>query len=513
MLRFEVYQQGKPAENVDLDAAYLIGSDQVPIRAEIEFDKGQIQCTKRAQGPAALALLWPVQGFGRVMLETARLPERAKPYNLHLELARGRLMRILQKREDWGLFDYAGAEPLTKEVEQARDLMIKALQEDDPVKIAACADQSLALAMHVGEQLTLFHADIFLTRRRQTGQMGRRVFGCFANLLDRREAYVGSLLDAFDFVTVPIPWRQIEPKEQQPEWEAVDEWVELLTRRRVPIKASPLVAFNEQNLPDWLYIWEHDFDTVRQLVYEHAKRVFERYGKFVSAWDVISGIHAENSFNFNFEQLMELTRVVATAAKQSAPRATAIIDLIAPWGEYFARNQRTIPPILYADMCSQSGINFDAIGLQFYFGLAREGMYVRDMLQISAMLDRFANLGKPLHLTAVQVPSAVSPDEADAWSGQIDIARGGEWHQPWNEQTQSLWLRDFLNIALSKPFVETITWRDLADAGPHYLPHGGLLRKNLAPKPAFHELASVRAESSGSTVIDQQQRRAHPKTP
>jgi hypothetical protein len=164
-------------------------------------------------------------------------------------------------------------------------------------------------------------------------------------------------------------------------------------------------------------------------------------------------------------------------------------------------------------MCSQSGINFDAIGLQFYFGLAREGMYVRDMLQISAMLDRFANLGKPLHITAVQVPSAVSPDESDAWAGQIDIAQGGEWHQPWNEQTQSLWLRDFLNVALSKPFVETISWRDLADAGPHYLPHGGLLRKDLTPKAAFHELATVRAENAGSTIIDQQQRRAPPKSP
>jgi len=510
MLRFEVFEQSAPAKQVDLRAAYLVGSDQVPIRAEIEFADGEIRCTKRAQGPAALALLWPVQGYGRVMVETSRLPERAKPYNLHLELVRGRIMRVLQKREEWGLFDYAGVEPLNKELDKARELMIRALQADEAVDKAKLADQSMALAMHMGEEMSLFHAEVFLTRRKQTGQLGRKVFGCFAELSNRREEYVRRLVDSFDFVTVPIPWRQIEPKEQQSEWEAVDEWVELLNRHRLPIKTSPLVAFNEQNIPDWLYIWEHDFDTVRQLVYDHTKRVLARYGKFISAWDAVSGIHAENLFNFNFEQLMELTRVVTTVVKQAAPRATVIVDLIAPWGEYYARNQRTIPPLLYADMCSQSGINFDALGLQFYFGLDREGMHVRDMLQISAMLDRFANLGKPLHISAVQVPSATTPDESDAFGGEISIADGGEWHRSWDEQTQSLWLRDFMGVALSKPFVETISWRDLTDSEPHYMPHGGLLRKDMTAKPAYHELRSFRSESLGKTVIDQQQRRAGP---
>ena len=34
----------------------------------------------------------------------------AVPYILNVELARAQLMRIAQKREDWGLFDYPGAE-------------------------------------------------------------------------------------------------------------------------------------------------------------------------------------------------------------------------------------------------------------------------------------------------------------------------------------------------------------------------------------------------------------------
>jgi len=177
-----------------------------------------------------------------------------------------------------------------------------------------------------------------------------------------------------------------------------------------------------------------------------------------------------------------------------APDAVTLVDLVAPWGEYYSRNPRTIPPLLYADMIVQNSVNFDALGLQFYVGAARDGMYVRDMFQLSSMIDRFASFGKPVHITAVQAPSNPSADEEDAWSGHYPPSQAGRWHDDWSEALQSRWLREFYNIALSKPFVETITWRDLADAGAHYLPHGGLLRADLSPKLAYEQLCTIRAQ-------------------
>ena len=58
MLRFAVYRNGKPVDSVNLDGAYLVGSDGVPVRAEIEFQRGEIICRKRSTDPAALALLY-----------------------------------------------------------------------------------------------------------------------------------------------------------------------------------------------------------------------------------------------------------------------------------------------------------------------------------------------------------------------------------------------------------------------------------------------------------------------
>jgi hypothetical protein len=491
-LRFKAYSHGKPLTAMELDGAYLVGSDGVPLRADIGLVNGEINCLKKAQGPAGLSLVWHVNGFGKLMLETTRLPDEDRLYNLNVELARGRLMRIGQKREDWGLFDSTDPAEITTDIDRARDLFIEALKTEDPGKASQFADESLRLSCEAGERLSLYHADIFLSRRLHGGTFSRRVFGCAVDLASLNELYCRRLMEGFDFLAVPIIWRRVEPKEQEYNWTQLDTWIKWLTDNRRPIKAFPLVAFNEANIPDWLYIWEHDFETVRDLVYDHINRVVQRYGSVVQSWDVISAIHADNCFNFNFEQLMELTRMAATLTKQLSPRSTTVIDLIAPWGEYYARNQRTIPPMLYADMTVQSGINFDAFGLQFYFGVGREGMHMRDLMQVSSMIDRFGALGKPLHITALQVPSATTPDPWDAWGGAASIENGGYWHEPWSEDVQARWLRDFIRVALSRPFVDTMTWRDLADYEGHYLPHGGLLHRDLSPKKAYEELVRIR---------------------
>ena len=71
MLRFKVFENGRPAASAFTDGSYLVGSDGVPLPAQIGFVEGEIRCNKRAPGPAGLNLLWNVEGYGRLMLETA----------------------------------------------------------------------------------------------------------------------------------------------------------------------------------------------------------------------------------------------------------------------------------------------------------------------------------------------------------------------------------------------------------------------------------------------------------
>src|SRR5262245_34191996 len=188
MLCFTVNRNGHSAP-VSLAGSYVVGSDSVPLRAELEMREDHILCAKRADGPAGVALLWPVQGCGSMLMETSRLTERHKPYNLALEFARGRLMRINQKREEWGLYDFDGIESIAAEINKARDYFVEALKSDEGAEQTRFAEEALKTAFVAGEQLTHFHADLFLNRRRQALGFGKRNIGCSIELSSAGEAY------------------------------------------------------------------------------------------------------------------------------------------------------------------------------------------------------------------------------------------------------------------------------------------------------------------------------------
>ncbi|MBN1436395.1 MAG: endo-1,4-beta-xylanase [Sedimentisphaerales bacterium] len=492
MIRFRAYKDQHPLQRFALNAAHLFAQDEIPVRSQLDFTDDEIIGVRHSDTAVGLATLWSVPDFGRVMLQTTRLPERNEPYNLNLELARGRLLRILQKREEWGVADSHLADAGRDLVDGALEKFIETLCNlESPARAAELADQSLSLSLRAGETMALAHAEMFIQHRAGTQGFGRHSFGCrFDTTRIKDQNYLKFIKDNFHFVTIPIGWKQIEPKEQEQNFALLDECVTWLHKNCIATKVGPLVSFAQDSVPDWLYIWENDFEQVRDMAYDFITKVVERYGNKVQAWDVISAMNAENGFKFGFDQIIEMTRSTALAAKRAANRALVLVEMTEPWGEYYAINQRTIPPLIYADMVCQSGVSFDGFGLKLRFGRAGYGMQARDLLELSTLLDRFGAFGKPLHLASVQVPSA--PDTRDPNGNGSDV---GCWRNAWTEQTQSDWLENVYRIALSKPYVETITWQDLVDKGnddQSVLQHGGLLKADLTPKPAFECLVNLK---------------------
>jgi len=477
MLRIKVFDNGKPARAVDLSSAYLVGPDRVPLRADLKFAGGEIVFDSRPRGAAALSILWPVEGVGRVMLETPRLPERKRPYILSVELARGRLMRISHKREDWGLYDFPEGATVYEEIDAARRLLVEALTAPDDAAAARHGDGALAAAVKAGEAVSSFHADVFLQRR----QFGKRTLGCRIDPSQNTDVYVQRLIEAFDFAVVPLCWSAMEPKEGSHKPSNIDPWLKRLHQLKLPAWGASLISLDEAHLPDWVHRWARDYEHFRDCVTKHVQYVLQTYGPFVQAWEAISGIHAQNIFRFSFEQIMELTRLSTLLVKQMCPRSTAIIGINLPWGEYYAADPRTIPPMLYAEMAVQSGVNFDAFGLDIRFGTGETGHYVRDLMQVSTLLDLFGTLGKPLHITAAGVPSG-GGNTAD-----------GNWRGAWSKEVQAEWVRQFYRIALSKQFVESVSYLRLADG----MGLEGLLDVDCAPKPAYQEILSFRKDILG----------------
>jgi len=495
MLKFLVFDNGRPADDWPLRNAYLVGADGSAIRADITSEHGAIVCEKRESGPAALCLLHPVGELGELSIQTCLLPERIEPYLLTVELARHRLMTLYAKLEEWAMFDLEPDHPVTRRGNRARELFIQSLclQQDEPVKAYQTAQEALVIALDASEELALAHARLLLDRRVSTGALPKAPIGCGVCAQHNNENLRAGMASNFDYIQLPTPWRALAPQEGENRWEATDDWVNWTTRAHVPVIAGPLISFEPTNLPDWLYIWEHDYDTTRDMVYEHVERVVNRYKDRVFVWNVVSGLHVNSHFTFNFEQLMDLTRMTTMLVKKLQPNGKVLIELRQPFGEYYSTNQRSIPPLMYADLIVQSGVHFDAFGLRLLMGQAVAGQYTRDLMQISQLLDQFSAFNKPVHLTiaAPSEPVTQMMIQASETGEPIDPV-SGHWRRPWSQQVQGHWLVAVSQIAVSKPFVDAVAWQELADHPDIELPLGGLLSDEFVPKGSLRQLIGFR---------------------
>lgn len=555
MLSFAVYDSHGPAGQLGLDHAYLFGPDEVPVPAEIAFVNGVVRCDKPSADAAGLALQMRVDlsgtPLGSLMLRTCLLPDREEPYLLPLELARHRIMLVLNKLEEWALFDLPADHPVLVQLDQARAEFTAALvalchrsevngvSAPDTASLLeanAAATRALALSLDASERLSLLHASESLKQRldgslyadaqeRSDSVTADRVMpdnavkspdsvgvvlpappliGCAINPAVFSEPLTRAATAVCDFVTMPMRWMDMEPTEGKYSFAKTDKWIEWAVRQaKLPVVAGPLIDFREICVPEWLYIWEHDYETLRELVYEHIKTIVTRYRRTVTRWTVCSGLHVNESFALSVEKMIDLTRIAALLVKKLHPAARVQLELAQPWGEYFARNKRSMPPRMYADMISQAGIALDAYALRIQMGQPGHGRATRDLMAISDLLDRYAELDKPIAVTAAGAPSQLvivqppppranddAPEPPPAPTGPPPDP--GYWRAPWSPESQASWAKQALEVIAGKPYVQSVCWQDLYDFPAADMPAGGLLTESGTPKPAAAAIADLR---------------------
>jgi len=545
MLRFTLLalapSPGTPAPAagpfIRLDHAHLFGQDDIPVLGEVTRDGETVLGEASSDDPAGLRLQVNLDDrpadelgpLGAMTLQTCLLPGRERPYLLALELARHRVMHLFHKLEDWALFVPGENGDTLERVESARALFIRALvcQRDSRglfrPEAEALARSALAAAVDAGERLAIAaasrdapervagrmyvaaaarfkhaHGDepppgipiltptargVVLPERPQVGvAVDPRAFG---------EPLANAVQQCADFVSIPMRWNDMEPAEGELSFRATDRWIEWAVRSaKLPVHAGPVIDFRPECVPEWLYIWENDYETLRELVYEHVRQIVTRYRRTVRRWTIASGLHVNRNIRLSFDQMMDLTRVAVLMVKKLHPQAKVQMEIVQPFGGYYAKNRNSLPPTLYADMVVQGGLAVDAFGIKLQVGSLQPGQTVRDLMQLSALLDRFADYERPIAVT-IGCPSAqIAPDP----SSDKPAAEPGVWREAWSPDRQAEWLRRMATACLSKPYVTSVTWHQLAD-GPGRtmeMPGGGLLDERGQARPALAALADIR---------------------
>lgn len=541
MLRFIAPNSPNPIAQRVLPGAYLIGPDSVPIAGEVVVEDGAIRCEKGTREAAAVALQIDLdihrlrelgqQGpvldgielkpLGVLTLQTCLLPDRDEPYVLSLELARHRIMLFLTKLEEWQAFDLPPDSIEMRLLDRAREVFTQALvlagDKDSIDETMRLGFLSLWIAIEASERLAMRQAlrdtkarldgSLYLSIAEDAGSAKRAMpvlhpnrggvvlptrpaIGAAVSPSVMREETKKAIVESCDFITMPMRWIEMEPMEGEYAYSPTDRWIEWAIRNaKVPVVAGPVIDFRPHCVPEWLYIWENDYDTLRDLVYEHMKSVVTRYRRTVSRWTVCSGLHCGEHFKLDFQQMIDLTRICVLVVRKLHPRARVQVEIVQPWGCYHSCDRRTLPPLLYAEMLTQSGIPIDAFSLRVQMGSFQPGQNTRDLMAFGSMLDQYAMLDRPIAISGFGCPSGpLNPSEHPE-----RFAQPGFWRGDWNDENQADWLSAYASVALSKPYIESICWHELADpAGVSEMRTGGLLDRRFEPRPALTRLRELR---------------------
>lgn len=545
MLRFVSFaEDGTPNAGLEPVGAYAFGPADIPMQAEVSASDGVITCRPRLDGAAGLSLILAVEcprGAPRVIrVQTCLLPARERPYLLWLEIARRQVMRVLNRLEDWGLFDLPAEHPAMALFSEGRELFSHALVgaggvaaggEERHVGLGAASDalarRAVGMIVDASELLALEQARRDGPRR-VSGQAyeeavelytqvhgeppppgapvvvqntvgvtnpGPPLVGVRVSPRAFAEPLQQAALGVCDFISVPMRWNEMEPQESVYEYGPTDRWIEWAVRKaKLPVFAGPVVDFSPECLPEYLYIWENDYEELREVVHEHVRSVVTRYRRTVTRWTIASGLHVNTNFTLTYDQLLDLTRLCVLLVRRLQPGAKVFLGLEQLWAEHYAENRYSLPALAYAQAVADAGVHVDGLSLRLMMGTGEAGGSTRDLMAIAAMLDRCAELEKPIALSVLGAPSQPAPEGAP---------KSGSWRGPWSPDSQAAWLERVCAIACCRPYIQSLCWSELLDPPSGSASPGvGLITRDGKSKPSLAKLAAIRAAlQSGRAVL------------
>jgi Glycosyl hydrolase family 10 len=482
-----------PAQRVsDYRKAYVTGLDRTPGRVGVELRNGMMTCIRETTESGRIFVPWPVEGHGTPIVGTATLSERPTPYVLAVELARGKLNDLRNQLADWTQMGLRSTPELERALDEAQRAFIRsATSTDQPEASLASARDAIRLASDAGDLLMeAYTAQVFQSRLSTTSRLPTYL-GCF---LEGDPQGVPTSLDwtrTFNAGQPGVSWRQVAPSEGQYRWDLMDAQVAWCRRNRLAIEAGPLIEFRKGALPDWLWLWEGDAETIGGLIADYVRQAVSRYKGRIPLWHVVHRAAGGEMLGLTEEDQVRIAARAVQVAHQADPSAQVTIGVDRPWAEWMGSSHFQLGPLHLCDYLLRADLGISGIAIEIALGYSAPGSHIRDLFEFSKLLDLYSLLNVPLHLWIV-MPSGHGPD-AEAEPGiRVEAA---QWPSPPDEALQANWGARWIALAIAKPFVRTVTWLQASDAMPHTYPHGGLIRADQAAKPLVPWLQSVRAET------------------
>lgn len=463
--------------------------DQSPVPTQVNVDGDRLTLTRTQNESGYLVVPWPVEPFGTLVVSSSTLRERAEPYRLLVELARGKLNQVRGQAAEWQGIGLHTQPDFDLALTETTRLFGRALMTENTSESYTLAARVLEKAHGLADRLARDYVEQMLLTRHANGPLDTQLAGRFSH------APTGAALEeytkTFTAASVCFRWRDVEPNESQYEWDAADRAVAAALDAGLPVTIGPVIDLAPGMLPDWAAGWQADLPAMATCMCDYLETVVSRYRHDVRRWVVCAGFNQADAFGLVDDDRLRLAYRLFEAAAQVDPSLELILSVAQPWGDYLIGDDQTITPITFPDDLVRAGVRLSAVELELRVGTRPRGSLPRDLLDAARIFDVFGMLG--LHLeVALSLPSADGPDPLAAEHGQSVWKPG--WRAGPSPEGQAEWGASFAALALAWPHVRSVTWDNWTDAEPHLIPHAGLLDARGRPKPLLARLRGLRTE-------------------
>ncbi|MCA9259251.1 MAG: endo-1,4-beta-xylanase, partial [Planctomycetales bacterium] len=407
-MRFRVYDRDRIGDEA-LGRLFIAGGEDIPWSTRARWDGDLLVVQRQVNDSGYVYIPWSVEGRGTLLLSTGTLMERQKPYVLEVELARGMLHRLRTRLFVWEWLGLRTPDSCRARLQEAIRLFASAAtQQDDLAEASRQANAAIAVGVEVSEAIASHYSQQSLLARRAqslpTTLMGVALGAESPSVAIRRR-----LLDFCNLVQLPLAWRTIEAREGRRDWKPTDEQLGWCQAAGLKVAAGPLLRMDDRGAPDWMYLWEGDYDNLARQMLDHVRAVVTRYAGRVHLWHVASRLNNGTLLSLNEEQRLNIVAQALHIVRTVDPRTPTVVSFDQPWGEYLAQRDEELAPLHYADALVRADLGVSGFGLEINSGCYPRGSARRPVYDYGRLIDQWSQLGLPLMLL-LSAPSRTDDD-------------------------------------------------------------------------------------------------------
>lgn len=315
---------------------------------------------------------------------------------------------------------------------------------------------------------------------------------------EKNNKYKEIMADFGNMATLPFYWDALEPEKGKPRYDKnskkiyrrppIDLIIEFCEKHNIEPREHALAY--DHFFPAWLK--DSSVEEVKDALENRCKEIADRYKDKIPTIEVTNEMFWPNGHT-SFYKEPDFVQWCFKTAEKYFPKNQLVINEYthACW---LKRDEQSYPDIIENTL--KNGARIDAIGMQYHMFFKKDDEYKETRQfycpeQLYNQMDFYAKFGKPLQITEVTIPAYSWNDEDEEIQAKIIEILYKIWFSHESVEQIIYWnmIDGYAHVADATPEKISETQGNMS-VGENYF-HGGLLRFDMTPKPAYYTIKNL----------------------